>query len=177
LLENLTAITTKATEIRNFLSRNPLDKLVEELGGPENVADFTGRRKTQTNQINAYLSGKIKIAIISDGANSYGISLQANKDIANNSKRLHVTIELPLSADKAIEQLGRTHRANQLCPPDYIFLVSKLGGEKHFASRVCQVIESMNAREFNNTVGSGEFSELNVESKEKKSKNRNITCI
>ena len=224
------------------LPNNPLDELIDRLGGPSAVAEMTGRKGrlvrrrdgeagvkwearnasgvdkgSSLEMINIlerkmFLGGEKLVAVISEAA-SAGISLHADRwllssafeepqvlhklispqlavyaalvtlwvlpkaatkprafrgweafhthvclnelwcDCAghacrrfiNQRQRVHLTHELPWSADKAIQQFGRTHRANETHGPQYRLVFTPLGGEKRFASAVARRLQSLGA--------------------------------
>ena len=214
-----TAILKEVNAIQ--LPYNPLDELIDQLGGESKVAEMTGRmyrvlrhhpgiadsstaffrsEKEASNpsqpisdsdlrlydsyfycqsrgikrgsgeginmrEKQCFQNGEKLIAIISEAA-SAGISLQSDRRVANQRKRIHIILELPWSADKVIQQCGRSHRSNQSVSPDYVFLLSAIGGEIRFTSTISARLRALGAltQGSRNATGALDFSQFDLDS-------------
>jgi len=148
------------------LPLNPLDHVMDALGGPEEVAEMTGRRWRQVRRARggpwewdercaggearnvrereAFMAGRKLVAVISEAA-STGISLHADRRAANQRRRVHFTMQLPWSGDRCVQQIGRTHRSNQASAPEVKILMTELGGEWRFAAAVAHRLRTLGA--------------------------------
>lgn len=172
---------------------HPLDQLVNYFG-TENVAEMTGRKKRlvrttagtleyRARQLpgvpsklinlfekNAFQNGNKRIAIMSEVA-STGDSLHAGRNVGNRQRRLHIAAELKWSADKQIQDFGRTHRTGQVAPPVYLLVFTELGGEKRFSATIARRLGNMGAltKGDRRAEKAGNLDKYNLESKEGRS--------
>ena len=132
--------------LRSFLGRKG-----RVISNPDGSVCYVSRSEAEASldtlnilEKERFMNGQKLVAIISEAASS-GISLQADRRAINQRRRVHITLELPWSADRAVQQFGRTHRSNQVSAPQYIFMISDLAGERRFASTVARRLESLGA--------------------------------
>jgi hypothetical protein len=168
------------------LPENPLDLLVQGLGGYGKVAEMTGRKEyfdrdsqkfvprgdpniprkeINISEMNNFNGGKKRVAILS-GAAGTGISLHAGLNFKNQQQRVHITLQVGWSADKQMQMFGRTQRTNQAHPPEYVMLVSDLAGEKRFVSTIARRLGSLGAitkGQKNATTGTDLMEKVNFE--------------
>ena len=133
------------------LPPNPLDDIMRTLAADGVPAvELSGRQEVAPHrnaQRARFQSGEATVAVISDAA-STGVSLHATRGADGTQPvrpRLHITLELNWSADRQIQQLGRTHRTGQACPPEHVLLVSDVSGEKRFVSTIARRLHSLGA--------------------------------
>ena len=167
-VDGVAALLRRLRELE--LPPNPLDELISQLGGPSCVAEMSGRsqrsvkdssgkvtrelRKEKTAlsvnvlEQRSFQSGAKLFAVITEAA-SAGISLHSDRRErlrgAQVRRRHMICLELPWAADKAVQQLGRVHRSNQLLPPKFTCLVTDLAGEARFVSAVAQRLTQLGA--------------------------------
>lgn len=172
---------------------HPLDQLVNYFG-VENVAEMTGRKKRlirtssgtleyrprqlpgvpskliNLHEKTAFQNGDKRIAIMSEVA-STGDSLHAGKQVGNKQRRIHIAAELKWSADKQIQDFGRTHRTGQVAPPVYLLVFTELGGEKRFSATIARRLGNMGAltKGDRRAEKAGNLDKYNLESKEGRS--------
>jgi len=172
---------------------HPLDQLVNYFG-VENIAEMTGRKKRlirtangtleyrprqlsgvpskliNLHEKNAFQNGDKRIAVMSEVA-STGDSLHAGKNVGNRQRRLHIAAELKWSADKQIQDFGRTHRTGQVAPPVYLLVFTELGGEKRFSATIARRLGNMGAltKGDRRAEKAGNLDKYNLESREGRS--------
>ncbi len=172
------------------IPEHPLDQLVNYFG-TENVAEMTGRKKRlirtlsgkleyRARQIpgvpnrlinlhekNCFQNKDKRIAIMSEVA-STGDSLHASRKVRNQDRRLHIAAELKWSADKQVQDFGRTHRTGQVAPPIYLLVFTELGGEKRFSATIARRLANMGAltKGDRRAEKAGNLDKYNLESKE-----------
>ena len=99
---------------------------------------------------------------------STGDSFHASRTVRNQDRRLHIAAELKWSADKQVQDFGRTHRTGQVAPPIYLLVFTELGGEKRFSSTIARRLGNMGAltKGDRRAEKAGNLDKYNLESKE-----------
>ena len=172
------------------LPEHPLDQLINHFGS-ENVAEMTGRknrlvklsngdytyrprgiagvpqRQTNLHELQNFQGGRKRIAIMSEVA-ATGDSLHSDRRAVNQQRREHIAAELKWSADKQLQDFGRSHRSNQASPPIYILVYTELGGEKRFSTSIARRLASTGALNKGDRRANliGGLERFNLESKE-----------
>jgi hypothetical protein len=133
---------------------DPIDQVIWAFGA-ENVAELTGRtqrvvpdgagfkfskKPTIAKAIESFQSDRVHVAVLSK-CGSTGISLHA----LGNRPRMHITVELPWSAEQLVQQCGRAHRAGETHRPSYVVLTTDVPSELRVIATVASRLQDLGA--------------------------------
>lgn len=135
-------------------------KLTRRSRAPEGVP----KDKVNDHEMQQFQAGKKNVAVISKAAGT-GISLHADLAAKNQTKRVHIVMELSWSADDQMQSFGRTHRSNQKQPPEYYIVSTDIGGERRFSSTIAKRLDALGAltKGQRGSAGAGVLAKYNFE--------------
>lgn len=161
--EQRDALLQTLNEIR--IPDNPID-MVLNVFGPDVVAEVTGRHRrfiqqrdgeghlTTTEQkrppsaamadADAFMADRKRILVFSD-AGGTGYSFHAAQDTPNQRKRMHYLVQPGWRANKAVQGMGRTHRANEIHQPHYVLPTTNLEAQRRFISSIARRLDQLGA--------------------------------
>jgi len=144
---------------------NPID-MVLNIFGPDEVAEVTGRRRRFIQQrdgeghlatveqkrpqsaamadADAFMADRKRILVFSD-AGGTGYSFHAAQDAPNQRKRIHYLVQPGWRANKAVQGMGRTHRANEVHQPHYVLPTTNLEAQRRFISSIARRLDQLGA--------------------------------
>ncbi|MBY0240683.1 MAG: strawberry notch family protein [Burkholderiaceae bacterium] len=144
---------------------NPIDMVVNSFG-PDAVAEVTGRQRRfiqrhddeghlQTVEqkrppsaaladADAFMADRKRILVFSD-AGGTGYSFHAAQDAPNQRKRIHYLVQPGWRANKAVQGMGRTHRANEIHQPHYVLPTTNLEAQRRFISSIARRLDQLGA--------------------------------
>ena len=102
------------------------------------------RQESKASELQSFQGGKKMTAILSD-AGGVGIGLHCDPLCDNQAKRMHIMMELPDTAEKLVQQIGRSHRSNEVTPPELVLVMTGLGGDKKSAALIARRMQAMGA--------------------------------
>lgn len=164
-----------------IIPMSPLDIIIDHFG-PETIAEVTGRKRrviskeedgerkrvieprnehTNSAETEAFMQGKKRALIFSEGAGGTGRSYHASLKCQNQDQRWQYLAQTGWRSDKAVQGFpGRTHRTFQACAPHGILCSTDAPGEKRFLSTIARRLEELGActRGQRDAAGTGVFS-------------------
>lgn len=124
-----------------------LREMLEQIVGPGNVAEIHGGLSGEAApniqaEMQAFQSGKKKVAIATDAMGSTGISLHDEHGIA---PRTQIVVTLPWSATKYVQMLGRVHRLTSKSDTRAIILTTNTEIDQRLTSVVAGKLRMLRA--------------------------------
>lgn len=121
---------------------NPIDEIVKAFKDV-GISRITGKSNKNTEAA-AFNNGD-NLALVFSGAGGTGASYHADKRFKNQRQRVQIPIEFGWEPDKFLQALGRSHRNNQVVPPEFVLLTTDIAGEMRFMSTIANRVASMGA--------------------------------